>query len=305
MSSSRERVRLETTSRLAPAKVNLALHVTGRRADGYHTLSSLVAFASHGDRVTASPAEEDSFALSGPFADALGFTALADNIVVRALVLARAVAADAGLDFGPLAVSLEKRLPVAAGIGGGSADAAALLRMLTDACPDISARMRAVSLGIGADVPMCFDGVAARVEGIGEIGMPLPAFPAVPCLLVNPGIPVSTPEVFRRLERTANPALPPLPPLQTFADLLDCLKGSRNDLQAAALSIAPGIGTACDGLTRHGAAFARMSGSGATVFGLFEDAGQAAAAGKVLARDHPDWWTLPTTLMPAAGEEGG
>lgn len=303
MERARERVRVAKASRIAPAKINLALHVTGRRADGYHSLSSLVAFAADGDRVTVEEAHEDGFSLSGPFAAALEGLAPEGNIVLRALHLARGLAAADGAGFGPLAITLDKRLPVAAGLGGGSADAAALLRLLGKACPPIAARLREACSGLGADVPMCLDGRPAQVEGIGDIGTPLPAFPAAPCLLVNPGIPVSTPAVFRALTRTDGPPLAPTPALATLGGLLDYLRDTRNDLAPAAMTLAPAIGTARDLLMRHGAAFARMSGSGATVFGLFETAEATAAAAVAVAAAHPGWWVLPTRLMPA-GDAG-
>lgn len=306
MSAASTRVRLSSLPVTAPAKVNLALHVTGRRGDdGYHTLSSLVAFTADGDRLKVAAARADAFMLTGAFADALHACAPGDNLVVRALAAARAIAARAGMDFGPLAIRLEKTLPVASGIGGGSADAAALLRLVADACPELAGALRAAGLRLGADVPMCFDGVPALLEGIGDVATPLRRFPPLPCVLVNPGVPVATPEVFRRLSNRANPPLPELP-ADGFAGrtaLVGYLRATRNDLEAPAAEIAPAIAGVREALMTAGARFARMSGSGPTVFGLFETTGEAEAAAGVIAARQPRWWIMPTRLMPA-GERG-
>lgn len=278
----------------APAKINLALHVTGRRADGYHTLDSLVVFAHEGDRLRVSPSDTDRLDLVGPFAAAL--PAGRDNIVLRALDRARAVMAAAGRPLAPLRIELDKRLPPAAGIGGGSADAAALLRVLLRRAPELGDAVRADALRLGADVPMCLDGVSARVRGIGEVTAPLAALPRLSVLLVNPGTPVSTPAVFAALARRDNPPLPALPEagFPTLDALVGWLGETCNDLEAPALDLAPTIGDALSLVRRTGARFARMSGSGATVFGLFADDAACDAAARHIAAREPGWWVLPT-----------
>ncbi|MEF2070496.1 4-(cytidine 5'-diphospho)-2-C-methyl-D-erythritol kinase [Consotaella aegiceratis] len=280
----------------APAKVNLALHVTGRRADGFHELDSLVAFAEHGDRLAVAPSACDRLTLIGPFAPALDGVA-ADNLVMRALDLARHCAATRGTRIGPLSITLEKRLPVAAGLGGGSADAAALLALLAEADPGLRDDLASACLGLGADVPMCLAGHPARVQGVGEIGQALPAFPRVPVVLVNPGVPVATPEVFRRLVKRQNAPLPSVAGgWPTIESLVAYLAGARNDLEEPALSIAPAIDEARKALTEAGALLSRMSGSGATIFGLFATKDAAHDAATAIGAEHPHWWVLPSTL---------
>jgi len=294
-------VRLSGRDLPAPAKINLALHVTGRRTDGYHQLSSLVVFAQAGDSLSVSAAEADHFEVAGPFASALAACASADNIVLKALAAARVVAARAGHDLGPLAIRLEKHLPVASGIGGGSADAAALLRLVADALPELRPALRTIGLTLGADVPMCLDGVPSLVQGVGEQSMSLTRFPAVACLLVNPGVSVSTPAVFRALQRRSNPPMPPVPGdgFETLDGLIDYLAHTRNDLEEPAAVLAPSIATVADALQAVGARFQRMSGSGATVFGLFDSQDDAEAAAATIAASHPDWWVAATRLKPS------
>ncbi len=262
----------------APAKLNLALHVTGRRPDGYHLLDSLVAFARAGDVVALEPGPL-SLRIDGPFAAGLGDD---DNLCLRA---ARLAGADA-------AIRLTKNLPVASGIGGGSADAAAVLRGLArmgHPQPPNPERL-------GADVPVCQASGPARMQGVGEIITPLPPLPAVSVVLVNPGIALSTPQVFAALTRRDNPGLPAIPAFAGLADLTAWLAGTRNDLEPAALSIAPVIAQVLDALRATGAAFARMSGSGATCFGLHDSADRARIAATAL-KQH-GWWTVATELAP-------
>ena len=282
----------------APAKINLALHVTGRRADGYHELSSLVAFAEAGDSLSVAGAAADAFKVVGPFAASLAGCAAADNIVLKALAAARVVALRTGHDLGPLAIALKKRLPVASGIGGGSADAAALLRLVAEALPELRQDLRTIGLMLGADVPMCFDGVPSLVEGVGERSMTLSRFPAIPCLLVNPGVSVSTPAVFRALQQRSNPPMPPVPKqgFATLDALVGYLEDTRNDLEAPAATLAPAIATVMAAVHAAGARFQRMSGSGATVFGLFDSSDHTEAAAAEIAAAHPDWWVAATRL---------
>ena len=266
----------------APAKLNLALHVTGRRADGYHLLDSLVGFAGLGDRVTVAPGR--GLVLRGPFAADLPAEG---NLCARAADLM-------GLSA---AITLEKHLPVASGIGGGSADAAAVLRGLARggaALPGPEALAK-----LGADVPVCLAGRPARMRGAGEVLDPLPDLPALPLVLVNPGVALATPAVFAALATRDNPGLPPLP--ARFADapaLLDWLAATRNDLQEPARALAPAIGEVLDALAHAGAGLARMSGSGATCFGLFATAPAADAAATRLRAARPGWWVAATGLAP-------
>ena len=277
----------------APAKINLALHVVGRRADGYHLLDSLIAFAPEAfDLIGVAPgaAEGDSITVIGPFAASL--TNTCDNILSRALGLSRSILSGHGADLPPVTVTLDKRLPVASGIGGGSADAAALLRWVAGAVPAARVDLMAAAIELGADVPMCCDGRPARVRGIGETVVPLASLPALPLLLVNPGVPVATPTVFKALTRRDNEPLPDLP-AAGFADvasLAEWLGQTRNDLEGPAIGLVPEIEAIGAVLRATGALFARMSGSGATVFGLFASPAEAAAARRRLVYEQPGWW---------------
>jgi 4-diphosphocytidyl-2-C-methyl-D-erythritol kinase len=259
----------------APAKVNLYLHRTGRRHDGYHLLDSLVVFAGIGDTLSAAPAETLSLHVAGPFA--AGLAGEPDNLVLRA---ARALAAEAGVTAGAHLV-LDKHLPVASGIGGGSADAAAALRLLCRLwrlAPQPAALAR-LAAGLGADVPVCLAGNAARMGGVGERLGPAPMLPACGIVLVNPGIQVATAEVFRaRHGPWSEPAALPAGWDDAAAMAAD-LGGLRNDLEPPALALRPVIGDVLDELaTTPDCLLARMSGSGATCFGLYRDAPMARAA---------------------------
>lgn len=260
----------------APAKINLALHVTGQQSDGYHLLDSLVVFAAVGDVIRLTPGPL-SLRITGPFADALA--ADDDNLCLRAARLAGREAA----------ITLEKHLPPASGIGGGSADAAAVLRAL-------GSRPERPGL-LGADVPVCLAGRPARMRGVGDILEPLPPLPDIPLVLVNPGVALSTPAVFAALAQRRNPPLPPLSGWDDLDALLDYLRLCRNDLEPAALSLAPQIADCLTALQDAGAALARMSGSGATCFGIFPDAPAARAAAQRIRR--PGWWVVATGLAPA------
>ncbi|MBJ3778275.1 4-(cytidine 5'-diphospho)-2-C-methyl-D-erythritol kinase [Acuticoccus mangrovi] len=270
----------------ARAKINLALHVTGRRADGYHLLDSVVAFArpvGDGPRtadtleVHFGPAETPHLTLAGPFAGDV--PADADNLVVRAARVAGGIRA----------VRLDKHLPVASGIGGGSADAAAVLTAAAAHRGIDRATFAAPALALGADVPVCLHGGSCRMAGIGERLTPL-RLPELPILLVNPGVAVATGAVFGALARRDNPPLPDAPPPDDAAGLLDWLRSTRNDLEAAAVTVAPTIATATTALRETGAVLARMSGSGATVFGLYTSPAARDAAATALRRTSPQWW---------------
>jgi 4-diphosphocytidyl-2-C-methyl-D-erythritol kinase len=288
----------------APAKVNLTLAVRGRRADGYHELESLVVFAAAGDELRfASGGEGHALAVRGATAADAG--PAADNLILKAARLfAERVPGLRGGRF-----TLVKRLPVAAGLGGGSSDAAAALRLLARAgglAPG-DPRLREAARLTGADVTVCLDGRSRMMRGIGHDLGPILALPRLPALLVNPRTAVPTPEVFRRLGLAAGEAGSGDPAAATEkmagrtalnrAELVSLLAASRNDLEAPARAIAPVIGEALAALRAiPGCRLARMSGSGATVFGLFDTCRAAAAAGKAIGARHPGWWLKPTML---------
>jgi 4-diphosphocytidyl-2-C-methyl-D-erythritol kinase len=285
----------------APAKVNLTLRVLGRRADGYHDIESLVVFADLGDRLMLTPGDDLALRVVGPRAVQSG--AEADNLVLKA---ARALAARvAGLRAG--AFRLEKNLPVAAGLGGGSADAAAALRLLArvnNLSPD-DPRVAQAARATGADVPVCLDPRPRVMRGIGEmLSAPLP-LPRLPAVLVNPGVAVATKLVFAGWRPSTNPARA-LAGAADFAgsatkvsehELLEWLAREGNDLEAPAIVLAPPIADVLASLRGvAGCRLARMSGSGATCFALFSSAAQAAAAASDLRARFPDWWINETVL---------
>lgn len=288
---------VEPILQLAPAKVNLALHVTHRRDDGYHDLESLVVFADVADELEAVPAAADSLAIAGPFAKALGVGEA--NLVSRAVAAFRARWPDA-VETG-LALCLTKNLPVAAGIGGGSADAAAALRLMASLSNRTIAlaELADMAAGLGADVPACLISTPLVARGVGEVLAPLPEFPACHIVLVNPMIPLATADVFRRLRAHDNYPLPELPsPLTRPAQLGIWLAETRNDLQPPAVKLVPVIGDIVAQLAEtQGCMLARMSGSGATVFGLFGSEGQAHQAAQVMRAAHPDHWVAAAPLI--------
>jgi len=272
-----------SVAEFAPAKLNLALHVTGQRPDGYHLLDSLVAFAEVGDRVTLTQAPL-SLQITGQFAAGLSPD---DNLCLDA---ARLVGAE-------VAITLEKNLPVASGIGGGSADAAAVLRGLAR----MGYPLPPAPERLGADVPVCLHPRPLRMQGVGEILTPLPSLPELHLVLVNPGIAVPTPQVFAALPIKTNPPLPPFPDHPDLARLVDHLHRCRNDLQAPAVALFPPIRDCLDALDAEGALLARMSGSGATCFGIFADAGTAGLAAYRIGTAHDGWWITATKLASAPG----
>ena len=279
------------TTEFAPAKVNLTLHVTGQRADGYHLLDSLVVFCSIGDWVTSQPSAALTLTITGPQADLL---AVQDNNLV--LLAARAMDATLGA-----ALTLDKRLPVASGIGGGSADAAAALRALSKLwgkpLPDAAAL-----LVLGADVPVCLAGQPARMRGIGEHIEPVTGLPDVHLVLVNPGLEVPTHAVFKALATKQNRPMPDtLPHWADAADMAAWLATQRNDLEAPARAIAPVIDTVLAALAAQpGALIARMSGSGATCFGLFADAAGAKQGADAISAAQPQWWVASGAVLTKA-----
>lgn len=284
------------------AKVNLSLRVVGRRADGYHDLESVVAFADCADRLTLEPGGELRLATTGPLAAACGETS--DNLVFKAAKLL----ADAVPNLKLGAFALDKVLPVAAGIGGGSADAAAALRLLAR-LNNLSLddpRLQEVALATGADVPVCLFSRACDMTGVGEQLLPL-ALPSMPCVMVNPRVPVATKDVFRELGLRNGELLvgatdvleAPAWPEQggSIADWVDVLETVANDLEAPALRIEPVIGDVLEALRDSaGVKLARMSGSGATCFAIYGVPAEAHAAAENIRRDHPGWWVHAGTL---------
>jgi 4-diphosphocytidyl-2-C-methyl-D-erythritol kinase len=284
------------------AKVNLSLRVVGRRADGYHDLESVVAFADCADRLALEPGGELKLATTGPLAAACGETS--DNLVFKAAkLLAEAVP---NLKLG--AFALDKVLPVAAGIGGGSADAAAALRLLArlnDLLLD-DPRLQQVALATGADVPVCLLSRACEMTGVGEQLLPL-AMPNMPCVMVNPRVPVATKDVFQalglrngelRVGATSVLQAPAWPEQGgSIADWVDVLKTVANDLEAPAMRIEPVIGDVLGALRDSaGVKLARMSGSGATCFAIYGAPAEAHAAAGKIRGDHPGWWVHAGTL---------
>ncbi|WP_114394866.1 4-(cytidine 5'-diphospho)-2-C-methyl-D-erythritol kinase [Oleisolibacter albus] len=287
----------DTVRVAAPAKLNLYLHVLGRRPDGYHLLDSLVAFAGIHDILSVRPADGFSLEITGPFAALLLAEDPAGNLVARA---ARGLAAALGRDP-HVAITLDKRLPVAGGIGGGSADAAATLRalaLLWGLAAD-DPRPLQVAPTLGADVPVCLFGRTAYFAGAGEVVEPAPALPAdLAVLLVNPGVGLNTRAVFQarqggwraagRLERAPRDG----------ADLTAMLRERHNDLMPPALALAPVVGEVVDALAAApGCRLARMSGSGATCFGLFASLAEAEAAAGRLGAEHPGWWVAAAPFV--------
>jgi 4-diphosphocytidyl-2-C-methyl-D-erythritol kinase len=287
---------------LAPAKINLALHVTGRRADGYHLLESLAVFTRFGDRVEIEPAEDDQLSVSGRYASAVPLDD--SNLVVKAREALRREAGQTNTP--PVAIRLEKNLPVASGVGGGSSDAAAVLRGLVRAWElDIGeAELARIGLTLGADVPMCLAAKPLVARGIGDELSLLPDFPALALVLVNPGVAISTPEIFKALAKHDNEGLPPLPRAFDFHSVRNWLEITRNDLEPAALAIRPPIGRALSLLNRARSGFSRMSGSGATCFGLFETGNVAKRAAAEIRSREPDWFVAATRSIPSEGTDG-
>ncbi len=277
-----------TASEFAPAKVNLALHVIGRRDDGLHQLDGVVAFARVGDTLSAEPADRLSLAVDGPFA--AGLDAGPDNLVLRAAALMR----PAGRG---VALRLTKALPLASGIGGGSSDAAATLRLLARLW-ELPLPSTPELLGLGADVPVCLAVQACRMRGIGEDLTPL-RLPPLWLVLANPGVPVATGAVFAGLAGRFGPPMPALPASTDAETLIDFLAAQRNDLEPPAIAAAPAIAEVLAALAAQpGCRLARMSGSGATCFGLFSSERLAASAAEATRQARPRWWVATSAIAP-------
>jgi 4-diphosphocytidyl-2-C-methyl-D-erythritol kinase len=286
----------------ARAKVNLTLQVYGRRTDGFHDLESVVAFADCADRLTLSPGSNLDLKMSGPLAQACGETS--DNLVLKATRLL----AERVPDMKAGSFSLDKALPVAAGIGGGSADAAAALRLLSQlnglALDD--PRIVEVAQLTGADVPVCVNSLGCVMTGVGETLQPL-SLPTMPCVMVNPGVPVATKDVFKALGLRNGELLVGATDVllqdrwpdakASLEDWVEALAASSNDLEAPAMRVQPVIGEVIAALNAtNGAWLARMSGSGATCFAIYENTAEAGRAAEKLRRDHPGWWVHAGTL---------
>lgn len=285
----------------AAAKVNLDLAVLGRRADGYHLLESLVAFADVGDRLTLEPGRDLGLSITGPRAGALAGEAADGNLVIRA---ARALAERVpGLVSGHFV--LEKHLPVASGIGGGSADAAAALRLLARAngLSLDDSHLVAAARATGADVPVCLAGRVCVMAGVGEVLSAAIKLPPIPAVLVNPGIPVETRAVFAALGLAPGAMRGEgrggVSQSEDLASVVADLARRGNDLEPPAIALAPAIAQARSALAAApGCRLARMSGSGATCFGLFASREEAREAADALAAAHPAWWVAATVLGP-------
>ena len=281
----------------ARAKINLDLRVIGRRPDGFHELVSLVAFASIGDVVSLTPAPEFSLTIDGPFAGALD----GENLITKAALYAKLAATGKRWQSG--AIHLTKNLPVAAGLGGGSADAAATLNLLGQANPQAAPHIdwHAIARRLGADVPVCLSSVAAHMTGIGERLTPVPDLPPAAILLANPRVPLATAEVFRALKAPAidaNTVLSSAPTFRDFDDLIAQLAASRNDLEAAARRLCPPIATVLAKLERlPGQRLVRMSGSGPTCFALFATLAEAEVAQALLNATAPELWSAAGLLQ--------
>ena len=291
----------------APAKINLALHVTGRRDDGYHAIESIAVFADVGDRIGIRSAENDGFSIEGPEAAALAGEDGTQNLVVRARDMARETAEERGIAAPFVEIMLDKRLPAGSGIGGGSADAAATLNGLIEcwSAEKAAKAIRDKAVTLGADVPMCLVSKPLVASGIGEDIRPLAHMPPLALVLANPRRHVSTPAVFAALKTKDNP---PLPCDETtgprsargWAEWLG--KNTRNDLQAPSVALTPEIGDCLAAIAATGPLLTRMSGSGATCFGLYADMDAARAAATLLLRQRPDWWITATETGPSPEE---
>jgi len=277
---------------LAPAKVNLYLHVGAPGADGYHPLCSLMAFADFGDLLSTHEADVFELDVRGPFAR--GLAADADNLVARA---ARALIAEAKRPLPPVGLTLDKRLPVASGLGGGSSDAGATLRLLCDEfrfSPG-DERLEALAASLGADGAACLWGRPVTAQGRGERLSPAPGLPELDVVLVNAGVPVSTAEVYRRFDAAGRfgDIAPPLAPetFESAAELAGWLGAQRNDLQAAAIAVAPEVGAVMETLADEPETLlARVSGSGGTCFALCASDIEAESLAERLEAMVPNWW---------------
>lgn len=276
----------------APAKINLALHVVGQRDDGYHLLESLVAFTEFGDRILGHISTENTFDIIGPFASELTTGHAEDNLVIRARDALARYATEHNCPPAPVHLTCEKNLPIASGLGGGSADAAATLRLLIKLWKlEIpAADLANIAVDLGADVPMCLVNSPLCARGIGADITLLSSFPPCHIIIANPLVAVSTPTVFKALSKRNNAAMVDPDPITTISDLIRFLTQSRNDLENPAIYISPEIKSCLDALGATIPSFARMSGSGASCFALYQNEIQAKIAMDILTSNYPDWF---------------
>ena len=292
----------EVLTHIAPAKINLALHVVGKRSDGYHLIESLAVFAEDGDHLSAEPADADDITVAGRYAAQVPLGEA--NLIIRARDLLRDRFGEAATP--PVALRLEKHLPVASGIGGGSSDAATTMRMLAQLwkLETEDAELAQLGLQLGADVPMCLAARPLLARGIGEEIEPLKRFPALFVVLVNPGVPLATAHVFQALSRADNETMPIISADGNADAVIDWLVGTRNDLEEPAMSLAPEIADALQALRDGGAAVARMSGSGATCFGIFRSKAEAERAAAAISAAAPAWFVSATRVAPVEASDG-
>lgn len=268
---------------LAPAKLNLTLHITGKREDGYHLLESLVVFLEIGDKISVQKSDDLSLSVSGLFSDSLVVSD--DNIMLKA---ARALQVTANVSHGA-ALELEKAIPIGAGLGGGSADAAATLHALNDlwGCGLSLSDLCEIGEKLGADVPACLHGVPLMMTGIGEKIEPVDALPSLPIVLVNPSVPLLTKDVYAAYASRRTPSVP--------WRVGEALKSARNDLEPAAMVLCPVVKDVLEIISQQdGNLFSRLCGSGSTCFGVFENAELAARAAHEIQALHPHWWVRAT-----------
>ncbi|MEJ1118294.1 4-(cytidine 5'-diphospho)-2-C-methyl-D-erythritol kinase [Phyllobacterium sp. CCNWLW109] len=281
----------QAISMIAPAKINLALHITGQRNDGYHLLDTLVVFAGYGDRISIARSSADSFRITGPYGHSL--PADASNLVLKARDRLRAEFPDQAF---PVSIELEKHLPIASGVGGGSSDAASTLKALVSLW-NINidpVDLNNIGLAMGADLPMCLHGRPLIARGIGEELEAVTAIPRLPMVLVNNGAAVSTPQVFGALKKRNNPGLPNLPRFGSVNDVCAYLEQTDNHLYAATVELLPIIGDTMDALYSTSPRLARMSGSGATCFAIYDTDEAASAAASLISNAYPLWFVVKT-----------
>ena len=275
---------------VANAKINLSLHVTGKLPNGFHEIDSLVVFTGFGDTLELEPAESFSLSTRGPYSKALPQPS--ENIILSALRLLE----ERGTCF---RVNLEKSIPVSAGLGGGSVNAALALRLASDylKCP-LPTDIRKIT-SIGSDLPVCLTGKPSMVSGLGEKITVLDSFPEFPLLLVNPNKPVQTQDVYKGLTKVNNSSQTPFPALGSKNDIISWIRDQRNDLEPPALQLCPEIKDILSRLQdQEGCLVARMSGSGGTCFGIFQTAEQVSVAAKTIKQLEPGWWIQPTRILP-------
>lgn len=278
----------------APAKLNFFLHITSRRSDGYHVLESLAGFTAFGDLLEFAPDDTLSLRIEGPFAGQLQAD-MQDNLVLRA---ARALQEEAATKHGA-AICLHKHIPMGAGLGGGSSDAAATLQGLARLWQlDIAQeRLQAIALSLGSDVPVCLLQKAAWVSGVGEKLMPVEWSVKGAVLLVNPNIPLLTADVYRHFSQNYSPAMVPVRSVPDLAALVDLMQARHNALEAPAMALLSAIAAILSLLqSTQGCLIARMSGSGATCYGLYKDIKQAEEAAAHIKQSRPDYWVQATEL---------